>query len=133
MDITKYGDFWDTTQQKIDQMRTNSFNHLYIQKLKSAITFFPHIKRKRFLTVEYIYGEEISRKNGGQRIIVPGGIYLKASKVGRINDFHDFSNTLYRDVLYAFNIKRRNERDYEEIIRVDSDLFKLSYFIPIET
>lgn len=132
MDITECGDFWKPAQKKLDQMRINSFKREHISKLKSAIKYFPHVTKRNFLTVEYIYGEETSTIQGGRRVIVPGGNYLRASKIGGLNDFHDFSNTLYRGVLYAFNIKRRDDYDYEEIIQLDFDLFKILYFIPVE-
>ncbi|EOZ4302369.1 TPA: AraC family transcriptional regulator [Salmonella enterica subsp. enterica serovar Reading] len=132
MNITDRSDFWSPAQEKIDQMRINSFSHNCVYKVKAAITCFPNPKRKNFLTAEYIYGVETSLLQGKRRVFVPSGNYLKATKTGTLSDFHEISNNLYRDVLYVFNLKKRDGCDYEEIMRLDLKLFEFSYYIPIK-
>ncbi|EAM6659537.1 hypothetical protein EZL10_22295, partial [Salmonella enterica] len=69
---------------------------------------------------------------GKRKVFVPGGSYLKVTKTGTLSDFHEIQNNLYTDVLYVFNLKKRDGCDYEEIMRLDLKLFEFSYYIPIK-
>ena len=78
------------------------------------------------------WDDSVSSKKEMQRVIIQVGDYLKATKVWTINDFYEVSNDLYRDVLYSFNIKKRDGYDYEEIKRLNSDILEFSFFIPVD-
>lgn len=130
LNVSEGNKYWSSTQKKVDQLRIESLLRKKDNVIRAAIAHFPCVNRKNYLNVEYIHEEE-SNKKGVQRIVISAGDYLKATKVGTLNDFHGVSNTLYRDVLYPFNLKKREGYDYEEITKLDSGILEYSFYIPV--
>ncbi|WP_446896511.1 helix-turn-helix transcriptional regulator [Citrobacter freundii] len=132
MDVSERNDFWYAAQKKIDKLRLDSLDYKRVNKIISAVIYYPSFKNRNHMTVEYIYDDDHFIHSDKHQVILPSGDFLKATKLGNLSDFHAVPNALYRDVLYAFNLRRRNECDFETITRLDSGELEFSYFIPVE-
>ena len=132
MNISEGNKYWYHAQNKVEQLRRESLQRNNCNIIKAAIAYSPCINRKNYLTIEYMYGDGTTNIKGAQRVIIPAGDYLKTTKVGTLNDFHEISNVVYRDVLYGLNLNKKDGYDYEEIKKLNSDLLEYSFFIPVD-